>query len=96
MKQNINLLKKRISLLAGGDKVEIIQEIPMEEATMYIIECGDWMNVSVIVNDDGTLFQQKDWQSGNPSTKEEIEDFDWLTEDGRDAIVLSGQPRVMY
>lgn len=87
-------LEKRIAALADETvTISIINEVKLNDATMYIASVDGVMRISVIVYNDGTLFHQRDWQSGNPTTAEEVEDYDWLTEDGRDAIVLSGQPR---
>lgn len=32
---------------------------------------------------------------GVPATQKDIEEFDWLSEDGKDAIVLDGLPRLL-
>ena len=37
----------------------------------------------------------EDWQGGVPATQKDIEEFDWLSEDGKDAIVLDGLPRLL-
>lgn len=46
--------------------------------------------------EDGTLFYLRDWQGAHPETAEEIEEFDWIREDGKSAVVLHGLPRVIF
>lgn len=38
----------------------------------------------------------RDWQGAHPETAEEIEEFDWIREDGKSAVVLHGLPRVIF
>lgn len=93
----MNELKKRIVALEGEPiEIEIVDQIELDGAIMYIVKLDGWMLTSIIVYLDGTLFHLRDWQSGNPMTKEEIEDYEWLTEDMHEAIVLNGQPRSFF
>lgn len=93
----MNELKKRIVALEGEPiEIENVDQIELDGAIMYIVKLDGWMLTSIIVYLDGTLFHLRDWQSGNPMTKEEIEDYEWLTEDGHTAIVLNGQPRSFF
>ena len=50
---------------------------------------------AAIIYNTGELFHLKDWQGGVPATQKDIEEFDWLSEDGKDAIVLDGLPRLL-
>lgn len=93
-------LEQRINVIdlanggEGGISIEIKSEVPLDGATMYIVEMGIDV-ASFIVYEDGTLFCQDDWQGGHPETAEEIPGFIWMTEYGRLAIIMDGQPRVM-
>lgn len=95
-------LEKRINatdIANGGNgniSIEIKKEVSLKVATMYVV---NWVSTSTsgisafIVYEDGTLFHQYDWQGCHPETAEEIADFDWLTEDGKPAVMLNGLPR---
>lgn len=86
--------KQRISALAAAPcAIEIKNVINLGEAKMYIAGI-DAITAAFIVYPDGSIFQQYDWQGGYPENREEIADFDWLAEDGRDAVVIEGLPRI--
>lgn len=89
----------RIKALADTDcTIKVNGTIELQDATMYLVECTDdygTLDTSVIIYNDGTLFHLRDWQSGNPTTPEEIEDYDWVTEGGSNAIIFDGMPRIL-
>ena len=93
-------IEARISALNDGADVKIIGETMLADGAK-LLKChltgGEW-NVdevfnAVIVYEDGTLFHLLDWQGEQPETAEDVPNFDWVTEDGHPAVVLSGLPR---
>lgn len=85
----------RMSAIDGEAKCEVIKAVDLEEAVMYIVKADEYCTTCAIVYDDGTLYHLLDWQGGYPETAEEIEDYDWRTEDGRRAVMLGGMPRTL-
>lgn len=97
MKKELEQRINAIDLANGGEgkiSIEIERSVELNGAIMYIVGMG-MLTASFIVYEDGTLFCQDDWQGGHPETAEEIADFDWLTEDGRPAIMFDGMPKMM-
>lgn len=97
MKKELEQRINAIDLANGGEggiSIEIKSEVPLDGATMYVVEMGIDV-ASFIVYEDGTLFCQDDWQGGHPETAEEIPGFTWMTEYGRPAIMFDGMPRIM-
>lgn len=89
-------IEERLKVLADGEPCFIQREFEVnEDATMYHFICGGTEESACIVYNDGTLFHQYDWQSGRPKTVEEIEDYNWIREDGVEAINFMGLPRVL-
>jgi hypothetical protein len=101
----MNEIEKRISALQGDSgtlTVKIVEEIELKEATMYIFnfkciekkyEYISYGKTAIIIYDDGTMFDMIDWNEC-PETKEDIEKYEWETEDEKKAIMLFGQPRL--
>lgn len=77
-------------------QIEIIKKLNLGEATMWIFNYDNNFTSSCIIYEDGTFFCLRDWQGAHPETAEEIEDFDWIREDGKSAAVLHGLPRVIF
>lgn len=97
MKKELEQRINAIDLANGGEggiSIEIKSEVPLDGATMYVVEMGIDV-ASFIVYEDGTLFCQDDWQGGHPETAEEISCFTWMTEDWRPAIMFDVMPRIM-
>lgn len=91
-KENI---EKRLSDLADGEKCEITKIVPLKDNANLVLFTCSYMDCACIVYNDGSLFHLRDWQSGYPKSYEEIEEYDWLTEDGRDAVMMNGLPRTL-
>lgn len=86
----------RLKALANdGCEIEVEKEIPLTDATLYLCKCDGFMPIAAIIYNDGELFHLRDWQSGIPESPEDIESYDWLSEDGRDTIILNGLPRLL-
>jgi hypothetical protein len=91
-KENI---EKRLSDLADGEKCEITKIVPLKgNANLVLFICNDELDCSCVVYNGGELFHLSDWQGGYPENADEVEDYQWLTEDGRDAVVMNGLPRI--
>ena len=89
-------IEERLTALADGEPCFIQREFKVnEDATMYHFICGGTEKSACIVYNDGTLFHQRDWQGGRPESVEEIEVYNWLREDGVEAINFLGLPRVL-
>ena len=88
-------IEKRLSALADGEKCEVtsIISLDQEKADLILFTCGD-LDCSCIVYNDGALMHLQDWQSGYPKSYNEIAEFDWLTEDGRECVMFNGMPRI--
>ena len=91
-------IEKRLSALADGEKCNI-QKVKIlidkeYNALAYLVffNCAD-MPCSCVVYDDGSLFHLRDWQASYPNTAREVEEFEYLTEDGLDTIMMNGLPR---
>lgn len=86
-------LTSRIEDLAEGPcKVTIERTIEDSEGALVLFS-ADGCEAAAYVYNDGDLFHLRDWQSGRPESLDEIQDYDWLTEDGRPATMLNGHPR---
>lgn len=76
------------------DKIEL-----KEGATLYLFEGIDndanYVASSLIEHASGTIMFLSDWQNGRPKDDMEIEDYDWVTSDGREAIMFDGLPRTL-
>ncbi len=79
----------------GNCAVEIVSEEDVQDAKLVIFKCDGFMQSAAVVYNTGELFHLRDWQSGFPANKDEIADFDWMNEENRDAIILSGLPRML-
>lgn len=66
-----------------------------DEARLYLFQHVD-IKSSAIAYGDGTTFVMRDWQTfDRPESKEDIEDYEWVSaSDGRTAIVMNGLPRL--
>lgn len=87
-------IEKRLAILADGEKCIVTKVIDLKDhAHLVAFRCKDELDCSCIVYDDGTLMHLQDWQSGYPESGDDIEDYNWITEDGRDAVLMNGLPR---
>lgn len=87
------LLKARLSVISAGRKVEIEWSIPDKEGNLILFCADGSIHAAAYLYNDGELFHLRDWQSGRPESLEEIGDFKWLTEDGREAIIYDNRPK---
>lgn len=91
----MDYIKERISKLDGGNAdISIVGKFDIKYGWLIQFDF-DGEKAAVIIYDDGTLFQQADWQSGCPESLSEIEDFKWLTENRQDAVMFDGLPRTL-
>ena len=70
----------------------------IEDRLKKIGDCDIKIIKSEIVKDAKLVifeFDEFDTSAGVPATQKDIEEFDWLSEDGKDAIVLDGLPRLL-
>lgn len=89
-------IEKRLAILSDGDECTVTKVTDLKDhAHLVAFRCNDDLDCSCIVYDDGTLFHLWDWQSGYPETEDEIEKYNWLTENGRDAVMMNGLPRIL-
>lgn len=87
-------IKNRLAKIGNCD-IEIISNDESKDVQFIIFKFDGCMKSTAIVYNTGELFHLKDWQSGYPANKDEIVNFDWVNEEGRDAIVLDGLPRML-
>ena len=78
----------------GDCDIKIIKSEIVKDAKLVIFKFDEFDTSAAIIYNTGELFHLKDWQGGVPATQKDIEEFDWLSEDGKDAIVLDGLPRL--
>lgn len=50
---------------------------------------------TAVVYDDGMIFVTDDWQGDYAESLEEIEEYDWHSLDGRQAVIIDGLPRIL-
>lgn len=91
----------------GLTKTEYIQYAIDKESMgnpVFEIKEFDGYSVATVTCEDGSMFTVGDWQSTQPQSVEEIEDFEWYHVDSDEpsdtskwskAIVLLGYPRMM-
>ena len=94
-KQHDALIERLQAICGEKINVEILKEFELDGAAMYIFGFNGGGTAAAIVHEDGTLFHLHDWQGNCPQTPEEIEDFEWVSESGQSAVVLSGLPRLL-
>lgn len=92
---NTNNIENRLSSLAENTAIKVTAIIELEEASLVLFEFNKAEEASAIIYKDGTLYHQRDWQSGRPETLEEIANFDWVSESGEEAVVLNELPRML-
>ena len=87
-------IEDRLKKISDCD-IKIIKSEIVKDAKLVIFEFDEFDTSAAIIYNTGELFHLKDWQGGVPATQKDIEEFDWLSEDGKDAIVLDGLPRLL-
>ncbi len=89
-----NQIEARISALCGGSEVKV-REINAadDECALLQVETDGMKYNSVLLYRDGTIMHLHDWQGPNPENIGEVENFDWVTEEGRPAVMVDGLPR---
>ena len=91
----MDYVKERILKLDGGNgDISIVGKFDIKDGTLFQFDF-DGEKAAVIVYNDGTLFQQADWQSGCPESISEIDNFEWLTENRQDTVMFDGLPRTL-
>lgn len=79
----------------GDCDIKIIKSEIVKDAKLVIFKFDEFDTSAAIIYNTGELFHLKDWQGGVPATQKDIEEFDWLSEDGKDAIVLDGLTKTL-
>lgn len=87
----IRAYEKEISGIDIGYQITDVISLP-EGATMYQFE-ADGIYSSAIQHANGIIFVMQDWQSGRPTTFEEVDNYLWVTLYGQCAVMLNGLPR---
>jgi hypothetical protein len=94
-------IEKRLTELANGEKCHIVEVKTLKDGdkildvSLVLFQCNGYLDCSCVVYDDGTLMHLRDWQSGYPKWGTQIKDYAWLTEDGRETIIMNGLPRII-
>ena len=95
-------IEKRLTALANGEKCSISEvkrltdgEGETLDVSLVLFDCNGDLDCSCVVYDDGTLMHLQDWQSGYPKWGTQIKNYEWITEDGRDTVIMNGLPRVI-
>jgi hypothetical protein len=101
--QRINMRCESLGLTKTEYIQYAIDKESMGNPVFEIKEIDDY-NVATVTYEDGSMFTVGDWQSAQPKSVEEIDDFEWYyvdsdetsnTSQWRKAIVLFGYPRMM-
>lgn len=101
--QRINMRCEVLKLTKTEYIQYVIDKESMGNPVFEIKEIDDY-NVATVTYEDGSMFTVGDWQSAQPQSVEEIEDFEWYHVDSnepsntskwRKAIILLGYPRMM-
>lgn len=79
----------------GDCGINVIKSEIVKDAKLIIFEFDEIGTSAAIIYNTGELFHLRDWQGEVPTSQEDIENFNWLSEDGKDAIVLDGLPRLL-
>ena len=84
--------------MSGNDVDYVITEViedESENAALYLFECEkQGIKSAAFAYNSGEIFVLTDWQGARPEKLSEVEQFDWLTISGFDALVLNGYPRM--
>lgn len=77
---------------------KVTDEVELKEgATLYLFEGVDAdgykIESSLIEHASGAIMFLSDWQNGRPVDDTEIEDYNWVTPDGKETIMFEGLPR---
>lgn len=84
----------RISALCDGAEVKAKEiDTAGDECALLQVEVNGMKYNSVLLYRDGTIMHLHDWQGPNPENIGEVEDFEWVDEEGRPAVMVDGLPR---
>lgn len=68
-----------------------------EKGAYLVLASSDCCNTSFVCYEDGTAYFLSDWQSGYPTSGDEIPYYDWVTIDWKESPVISeGLPRILF
>lgn len=85
--------------MSGNDVDYVITKVieESEVAALYLFECEkEGIKSAAFAYNSGEVFVLSDWQGARPEKLSEVEQFDWVTIGGHDAIVLNGYPRKFF
>ena len=84
--------------MSGNDVDYVITEVIEDEsegAALYLFESEkEGIKSAAFAYNSGEVFVLTDWQGARPEKLSEVEQFDWLTISGFDALVLNSYPRM--
>ena len=63
---------------------------------LIVFDVNGEFETSAYIYEDGTLFHLHDWHGAHPETLDEIKDFEWVSLDGRPAVILENAPRLLF
>lgn len=89
-----NQIETRISALCDSAEVKVKEiDAAGDECALLQVEVNGMKYNSVLLYRDGTIMHLHDWQGPNPENISEVEDFEWVDEGGRPAVMFDGLPR---
>lgn len=97
MKKEVLEKIKKFDKDSSGEVVEyvITAVVQGDGIALYLFE-ADGIYSAAIAYDGGEVFFLRDWQGARPEALEEVAEFDWVCENGQDAIVFDGFPRTFF
>ena len=97
-KRVLEAIKLYEAKCSGKDVDYVITEVIEDEsegAALYLFESEkEGIKSAAFAYESGEVFLLTDWQGSRPEKLSEVEQFDWLTISGFDALVLNGYPRM--
>lgn len=68
-----------------------------ENGAYLVLASSDCCSTSFVCYEDGTAYFLSDWQSGYPTSEDEIPYYDWVTIDWRESpVIFEGLPRILF
>lgn len=86
-------LEDRLSTIGNGCRIELEGSVSDSEGKLVLFCADGSIHSAAYIYNDDELFHLRDWQGARPESHEEISDFEWLAEDGKNAIVMDGKLR---
>ena len=84
---------------SGCDVDYVITEVIEDEsegAALYLFESEkEGIKSAAFAYESGEVFVLTDWQCSRPEKLSEVDNYDWVTTSGQNAINLNGYPRML-